>query len=430
MRHAPIESILFTENRARLRAQLPPNSLVIVNAADIHPTNADGTMPYHPASDLFYLSGVEQEESILVIAPDAHDPKLREMLFVRETNEHIAVWEGHKLTKEEAEKVSGIPRIHWLTEFPAQLRRLMSESEQVFLNTNEHARASDETETRDLRFIRTLQRQYPLHTYRRLARIMHDLRVVKHGIEVELLRKACAITRDGFARVARFVKPGVNECDVEAEFIHEFTRQRGKFAYNPIIASGANSCVLHYNANDQVCRKGDLLLLDVAAGYANYNADLTRTIPVSGKFTRRQKDVYNAVLRVLRGSIAGLTPGKLPRIWQEEAEKAMTEELLKLGLITAKDVKKQTADKPAVKKYFMHGLGHPLGLDVHDVATSGAPFAPGWVMTVEPGIYIPEEGFGVRLENDVMITSDGQVDLMADIPIEADEVEDLMRSKG
>lgn len=430
MRHAPIPSSLFTENRDRLRALLPEKSLVIVNANDIPPTNADGSMVPVPNSDLFYLTGVAQEESILVICPDAHEEKHREILFVRETNEHITVWEGYKLTKEEAQKVTGIQRIHWLHEFPVMMRRLMCESDHVFLNSNEHARADIHVETRDARFVRETKNAWPLHSYHRLARLMHELRPVKSAQEVALIKEACAITREGFDRVCKFVKPGVNETEVEAEFAHEFIRRRGRFAYNPIIASGGNSNVLHYNDNCRPCKKGDLLLLDVGAAYANYNADMTRTIPVSGKFTPRQRDVYNSVLKVLRGCTDALKPGKLPKDWQKEAEAMMEEELLKLKLITPKDIKdanKKDPDKPALKKYFMHGVGHPLGLDVHDVATIGMPFAPGWVMTVEPGIYIPKEGFGVRLEDDILITANGNVNLMGDIPIEVKEIEALMK---
>jgi len=430
MKHAPIKADLFKNNRDRLRALLPEKALVIVNATDIPPTNADGTMVPVAGSDLFYLSGVMQEESILVICPDAHEEKHREMLFLRETNDHVVVWEGHKLTKEEAEKVSGITRVHWLQEFPVLMRRLMCESDHVFLNSNEHPRADVVVESRDARFVRQTMKAWPLHQYHRLARLMHELRPVKSAEEIALLKEACGITRDGFLRVLKLVKPGVTECDVEAEFAHEFIRRRGRFAYNPIIASGANANVLHYNDNDQPCKKGDLLLLDVAASYANYNADMTRTIPVSGKFTRRQKDVYNAVLRVMRGSIAALKPGKLPKDWQKEAEAMTQEELLKLGLLTKKEIRaadKKDPDKPALKKYFMHGVGHPLGLDVHDVSNIGTPFSAGWVMTVEPGIYLPKEGFGVRLENDVLITADGTLDLMEDIPVEAAEIESLMR---
>jgi Xaa-Pro aminopeptidase len=303
----------------------------------------------------------------------------------------------------------------------------MCDAEHVFLNSNEHKRAANDVETRDERFVHECQRKFPLHQYHRLARLMHELRVVKSEREIALLREACAITRAGFLRVLRKTKPGVNECEIEAEFAHEFIRRRAKFAYNPIIASGENACVLHYNQNDQRMKKGDVLLLDVGASYANYNADLTRTIPVSGKFTRRQRAVYDAVLRVMRACIAGATVGKLSRDWLKESQAMMNEELLALRLITKVDIKKQTEDEPACRKYFMHGLGHPLGLDVHDVGYTTQPFAPGWVLTVEPGIYIPDEKIGVRLENDILVTADGPVDLMADIPVEADELEALMR---
>ncbi len=426
MRHGPITPQIFVENRDRLRALVPAGSLVVVNANDIPPTNADGSGQMIPNSDLFYLTGVEQEESILLLAPDAHDEKQREILFLRETSELIAQWEGHKLTKEEARERTGVAQVKWLSEFPVAFRSLMCECEQVWLNSNEHRRAEATVETRDARFARMCREQFPLHTYRRLARLLHRLRPVKSAHELKLIQHAIDITRDGFARVAKFVKPGVNECQIEAEFAHEFIRQRGRFAYSPIIASGKNACVLHYVSNDQPCKKGDLLLLDVGAAYANYNADLTRTIPVGGRFSRRQKQVYQAVLRVLRASTAALTPGKLPKDWQKESEAFMQEELLALGLIKPRDIKKQDPDKPALKKYFMHGVGHPLGLDVHDVATTGAPLAAGWVMTVEPGIYIPEEGFAVRLEDDVLVTANGPENLMGKIPIEPEEIEDLM----
>jgi Xaa-Pro aminopeptidase len=275
--------------------------------------------------------------------------------------------------------------------------------------------------------VRACQRRYPLHAYHRLARLMHPLRAVKSEWEIELIRRACAITRQGFLRLLPFVKPGVNECEVEAELAHEFVRNRAKFAYNPILAAGANSCVLHYIRNDQPCRKGDVFLIDAAASYANYNADLTRTIPVSGRFTRRQKQVYQAVLRVLRAMIRAAVPGKFHRDWQKEGEKHVEEELLRLGLLKPRDLRKQDPDQPALKRHFMHGLGHSLGLDVHDLGFLETPFQPGWVLTVEPGIYIPEEGFGIRLENDVLVTDQGPVDLMADIPIEAEEIEELMR---
>lgn len=426
MRHAPIDSALFTAHRERLRQMLPRRALAVVNANDVLPTNADGTLALHPNADLFYLTGVEQEESILLLFPDAFDDKLREVLFLRETNERLATWEGHKLTKEQATAVSGIQTVKWLSEFRSVFHPLMCEAEQVFLNSNEHKRAVVEVETRDARFIRDTQQRYPLHHYRRLAPLLHRLRVVKSPGEIELIKQAIRVTEQGFRRALKFVRPGVFEHEVEAEFAHEFLRHRCKFAYTPIVAAGKNACVLHYIANDQKCLKGDVLLMDVAANYANYNADLTRTIPISGRFTRRQKQVYNAVLRVMRASIAGATVGKLHRDWTREAQALMNEELLKLELIKPADVKKQTLDEPACRKYFMHGLGHPLGLDVHDVGITTEPFAPGWVLTVEPGIYIPDEGFGVRLENDVLVTDEGPVDLMASVPLEADEIEELM----
>jgi Xaa-Pro aminopeptidase len=377
-------------------------------------------------SDLFYLTGIEQEESLLLIYPDAHEEKMREILFVRESNPLLETWEGHKLTKEEARKISGIERVEWLSDFKPLFHRLMCESEHVYLNSNEHKRSNIIVESRDARFVKDVQERYPLHNYQRLARVMHKLRAVKSSHEIALLKKACDITDAGFRRVCRFVKPGVTETQVEAEFAYEFIRRGGNFAYNPIIATGKNACVLHYLENDQTCKKGELLLLDVAANYANYNADLTRTIPVSGRFSRRQKQVYNAVLRVLRDVSKAAVPGKLPKVWQKEAEAFVEKELVDLGLLKMADIKKQNPDNPAFKNYFMHGVGHPLGLDVHDVTHTVEPIQAGWVLTVEPGIYIREEGFAVRLENDILVQRGGNVDLMADIPIEVADIERLM----
>jgi len=429
MRYRPIPSELFVNNRENLKRALLPNSLAVVNANDIMPTNADGSMPLRQSSDLFYLSGVDQEETILLIYPDAHEENMREILFLRETSDLIATWEGHKLTKDEARQRTGIKRVEWLSEFRPLFHRLMCECDHVYLNANEHKRAVIEVETREARFVRDTVARYPLHDYRRLAPLMHRLRAVKSDYELELIKEACAITKEGFERVCRFVKPGVNEMEVEAEFAHTFIRRGGWFAYTPIIASGKNACVLHYIANDQACRKGDLLLLDVASSYANYNSDLTRTIPVNGKFTRRQRQVYNSVLKVMRGCIEVAVPGKLPRQWQKEAEALIQEELLQLGLLRQSEIRKQDPNRPALKKYFMHGVGHPLGLDVHDVGITTEPFQEGWVLTVEPGIYIPEEGFAVRLENNVVLRKGGNVDLMGDIPVEADEIEALMRRR-
>jgi Xaa-Pro aminopeptidase len=342
----------------------------------------------------------------------------------------LATWEGHKLTKEEASTSSGIKRVEWLSQFRPLFHRLMCESEQVYLNTNEHKRAVIEVETREARFVKDTQARYPLHDYQRLARLMHRLRVVKSDLELDLLREACAITKAGFLRVCRFLKPGVTETEIEAEFAHEFIRRGGDFAYWPIIASGKNACVLHYTQNDQTCRNGDLLLLDVAAAYANYNADLTRTIPVNGRFSRRQRQVYDAVLRVLRAASRAARPGKLPKEWQKEAEAAMQKELVDLKLLKPSEIRRQDPDKPALKKFFMHGVGHPLGLDVHDVGLTTEPIQQGWVLTVEPGIYLPDEGFAMRLENDIVVQDGTNIDLMADIPIEADEIEALMSKRS
>ena len=428
MRYAPLDPKMFIANRERLKKLLVPNSLAIVNANDIPPTNADGTMTMSPNSDLFYLAGVGQEQSILLIYPDADDEKHREILFLREPTAQTKLWEGHKFSKEEARAWTGIQRIEWLSEFPALFHRLMCECEHVYLNSNEHKRAIIEVETREARFVAETLRRYPLHHYQRLARLMHRLRIVKSAPELALIRKASEITEKGFRRVLKFVKPGVNEFDVEAEFAHEFIRNRSGFAYLPIIASGKNALSLHYISNSAPCRKGELLLLDVAGSYANYNSDLTRTIPVSGRFTRRQRQVYDAVLRVLRQSIKGLAIGKKPKEWQKEGEQLIEKELVDLRLLTMRKIKAQDADKPAFKEYFMHGLGHPLGLDVHDVGFTTESIQAGWVMTVEPAIYIQKEGVAVRLENDVLVTENGPEDLMANVPVEAEEIEDLMAS--
>ena len=426
MRHKPIKSKLFVQNRRRIADRMDSKALAVVNANDILPTNADGTLPMQPNADMFFLTGIEQEESVLVLFPDAADEKQREILFVRQPSEHLQIWEGYKHTKDDARKISGIKNIKWLSEFPVLFRSLMCEAESAYLNSNEYKRANVEVETRDMRFIRQCQTDFPLHQYRRLAPLLHELRVVKTDLEIELLKEAVDITAKGFRRTLKFVKPGVMEYEVEAELAREFIKRRGKFAYTPIVAAGKNNCVLHYLQNDQVCKKGQLLLMDVASSYANYNADLTRTIPVSGKFSRRQKKVYNAVLRVLRQSIAGAVVGKLHKDWTRESQVHMNEELLKLGLLKKSQIKKQDPDNPACRKYFMHGLGHPLGLDVHDVGDNNQPFASGTVLTVEPGIYLPDEGFGVRLEDDIVVTEKGPINLMEKTPIETDEIESIM----
>ena len=431
MRHTPIDPHLFVLNRDRLKQLLLPNSLAVVNNNDLLPTNADNTLLLQPNSDLFYLTGIEQEESTLLIYPEAHDEKFREILFLREPTPMMETWEGHKLSKDEAKKISGVARVEWLSEFWPVFHRLMCECDHAYLNSNEHKRAVIVVETREARFVHACQAKYPLHDYQRLARVLHKLRAVKSPLEVDLIRRACGITEAGFRRVLQFVRPGVVEMEIEAELARAFIRRGGHFAYSPIIASGINACSLHYVQNDALCRKGELLLLDVGASYANYRSDLTRTIPVSGRFTRRQRQAYDAVLRVLRAVAQLLRPGKLLKDWQKEAERLIEKELVDLGLLKMRDIRKQDSDAPAFKKYFMHGAGHPLGLDVHDVGLTTEPIEANWVMTCEPAIYIREERFAVRLENDILVTENGPVDLMANIPIEADEIEAHMsRTRG
>jgi Xaa-Pro aminopeptidase len=429
MRYHPIHNNLFTENRTRLAHLLKPKSLAILHANDFMPTNADGTMGFKQNSDLFYLSGVDQEETILLLSPDHPDEKYREVLFVRETNELIAVWEGEKLTKEQAREVSGIRSVYWTHQFERIFSDIVFVAENVYLNTNEHTRNGSLVQTREGRYIDEFRQTYPLHQLSRLAPLMHQLRAIKHPVEIELMQQACNITASGFARLLKFVKPGVHEYEIEAELIHEFIRSRSKgFAYQPIVASGANACVLHYIENNKVCQDGDVLLLDVAAEYANYASDLTRSIPVNGRFTKRQREVYDAVLRVFKAAKSMLVVGNIWDEYHAEVGKMMESELIGLGLITKDDINKQDPDWPAYKKYFPHGTSHFLGLDVHDVGSKYQRFEAGMVFTCEPGIYIREEGLGIRLENNILITENGNIDLMENIPIEPEEIETLMNS--
>jgi Xaa-Pro aminopeptidase len=427
MRYDAIDPQLFVRNREKLRALLQPNSIAIVLANDIYPTNADGTMAFKQNSDLFYLTGVDQEDTVLVLMPDAADPKEREILFVKETSEHIAIWDGEKLDKEQARQATGIERIEWSHGFESWIHRLVPQADHVYLATNEHLRAATVVETANDRFIKKCQARYPLHRYERLAPLMHRLRMIKDPVELAIIQRACDITEAGFRRLLGFVKPGVGEWEVEAELAHEFIRRGSRgFAYNPIVGTGKNACVLHYLDNHSVCQDGEMLLLDIAAEYAGWASDLTRTIPVNGRFTARQRDVYNSVLRVFRGANEILRPGNRQLEYQKAVVELMEVELVRLGLISAKDAKAQGPDKPLVRKYFMHGVSHHLGLDVHDVCPPHEPFAEGNVFTIEPGIYIREEGLGVRIENDVLLGKDKNIDLMASIPIEADEIEELM----
>ncbi|MEM9280890.1 MAG: aminopeptidase P N-terminal domain-containing protein [Verrucomicrobiota bacterium] len=436
MKYREISSDLFTTNRNKLTALLDQDSFAILHSADVPWRSADGTTRFIQNSDFFYFTGVDQEESILILAPHHPDPNWREVLFVRETSELISIWEGHKLTQEQASSVSGIGTVYWTSEFDSVLRRLARHFGSIYLNHNEHPRSSAPLNVdRDDRFRMQCQDLFPKHHYKRLAPMTHSLRQEKSDLEIDLLKHACDITEKGFRRLLNFIKPGVLEYEIEAELLHEFVRHGSRgFAYEPIVASGRNNCVLHYLSNDQPCQEGDLVLLDVAAEYANYNADLTRTLPVNGRFTKRQRAVYEAVLRVFRICIEELIiPGKKIREeFHREVARIMEDELVALDLLDAETVASERADeklpeeKRAYRKYFMHGVSHSLGLDVHDVNTTDNVFVENMCVTVEPGIYIPEEGFGIRLENDIIVRTSGNLDLMADIPIDPEEIEDLM----
>lgn len=431
MKYERIDRQLYIRNRQRFVSKLEGKSLAVFNSNDIYPISADSSMPFQQHRDILYLSGVDQEESILVIFPTCSNEKHREVLFLRETNEHIAVWEGAKLSKDEAFEVSGIKTVYWLNQFPTIFKQMMAEAEAIYLNTNEHLRASTEVQTREDRFITSVKQNYPAHSVKKSAPIMHAIRAIKDQIEIDLMQRACKITEAGFRRLLSFTKPGVWEYEIEAELAHEFIRNRSKgFAYTPIIASGKNACVLHYIENNQECKSGDVILLDVAAEYANYSSDLTRCIPVNGTFTKRQKDVYNAVLHVKKEAEKLLVPGTYLNEYHKEVGLIMESQLVNLGLIDKTDIKNQDPEWPAYKKYFMHGTSHYIGLDTHDVGPWNVPIEAGMVFTCEPGIYIPEENLGIRLEDDLVVQKSGApFNLMKDIPVEADEIETLMNQK-
>ena len=430
MKYDRIDKQLYIQNRAKFAQYMDSNSLAVFNSNDIYPVSADSTIPFQQHRDILYLSGVDQEESILVLFPDSKNEAHKEVLFLKETSELIAVWEGEKLTKENAYEVSGIKTVYWLNQFPVMFKQMMAEAAAVYVNTNEHLRANTEVQTREDRFIVKLKSDYPAHTTRKSAPIMHRIRSVKEALELELMQKACKITESGIRRLLNFIKPGVWEYEIEAELAHEFLRNRSNgFAYTPIIASGKNACVLHYIENNQICLAGDVILLDVGAEYANYSSDLTRCIPVNGRFTERQRNVYNAVLHVKKEAEKLLVPGTMMAEYHKEVGLIMENQLLGLGLIDKTDIKNQKAEWPAYKKYFMHGTSHFIGLDTHDVGLWNEPIKAGMVFTCEPGIYIPEEGLGIRLEDDLVVQASGQpFNLMKDIPLEAAEIEDLMHA--
>lgn len=431
MKYLPIDKKLFIENRKKFVPLLQKDSVAIFNSNDEMPRTGDGNFPFRQNSDLFWLSGIDQEQTVLVIAPNHPLPEYREALFLRKTNEHIAIWEGHKYTKEEAREASGIQQVYWIEDLKAMLPVIIHHSKNIYVNLNENDRFATDVVYRDERFAKELRAKYPNHNYERSGPIMAKLRAIKSELEISQLSTACDITDKAFRRVLQFVKPGVMEYEIEAEITHEFLRNRATgHGYTPIIASGANACVLHYIDNNNECKSGDVLLLDFGAEYANYSADLTRSIPVSGKFTKRQKDVYNAVLRVMKAATKMLIPGNTIPKYHEEVGKIMEQELIGLGLLKAEDVKKQDPKQPLYKKYFMHGTSHFLGLDVHDIGNRYEPMAAGMFFTCEPGIYIPEENLGIRLENDILITEKGPIDLMANIPLEADEIEEMMAKRA
>lgn len=428
MRYTPIPAGFYQKTRKNLCRLLKPNSIVIIQSNDILPTNADGHMGFRQNNELFYLSGIDQEETILLLFPDAPLAEWKEILFVKETSDLIRVWEGYKLTKDQASGLSGIKTIRWNSEFRGMLQPIFNLAEHVYLSTNEHPRAVVETQTRNERMIRELKEQFPLHRFERLAPLMENLRAVKMEEEVQQISRAIDITREGFISVLKTLKPGMMEYEVEAEFAYQFLKRASKgFAYGPIVASGANANILHYNDNDQPCKDGDLMLLDVGAEYGNYNADMTRCIPVNGKFSSRQRQVYEAVLRIMREASSLLRPGITLVDYEKKVGKMMEKELIGLGLLKADEVERQEPEKPLYKKYFMHGTSHHLGLDVHDLGSKYRFLEAGMVFTCEPGIYIPEEGIGVRLENNYLVTESAPVDLMASIPIEPEDIENLMK---
>jgi len=428
MRYDPIDPLLFIENRRRLAARLPSHSIAVLNSNDVMPTSADGVHPFVQQTDLFYLSGIDQEESTLVLFPEAREEKHREVLFLRETSDQIALWEGRKYTAEEATAVSGVKTVFWNSEFQSVFRVLAIQAERIFLNSNEHSRAANVVETRDARFGKWCREAFPLHRFDRLAPILHDLRAVKSPVEIDRIRQAVDITGQTFRRLLGFIRPGVWEYEIEAEIWHEFLRRRSRGpAFQTIVAAGPDTCTLHYVKNDKPCREGELVLIDFGAEYSNYAGDLTRTVPVGGRFSPRQRAVYEAVLRVQKAAIQMLQPGNTLEAANEAVGRIVEAELIGLGLLDAAAVQSQATDKPLYKKYFPHGLSHHLGLDVHDYGNKFRPFEAGMVFTCEPGIYIREEGIGVRIENDILITDQGPVDLAADVPREADEIEALMR---
>ena len=431
MRYIPLSSSFYRSNRARFMDAISQGGLAVFNSNDIYPISADSTMPFQQHRDIFYLSGIDQEESVLLLFPDAKNSNHREVLFVKKTNNHIAVWEGAKLSQKEATNISGIQTVLWTDDFNSLFNQLTKEAKSIYFNTNEHYRANIETQTREDRFIEWAKKKYPTHQHEKSNFILQRLRSLKHKEEICQIQQAINITEKGFRRVLDFVKPGVWEYEIEAEFVNEFIKNRSKgFAYSPIIASGRNSNVLHYTQNNSKCQSGDLILIDVGAEYGNYASDMTRTIPVSGKFTPRQRRVYDAVRKIGEESMQLLVPGTLIKEYNQEVGKIMSSALIDLGLLDKKDLNIKDKKNPAYKKYYMHGTSHHLGLDTHDYGLIEEPIEPNMVLSVEPGIYIPEESFGIRIEEDIVVQEKGgPINLTKNIPKDPDEIEFLMSSR-
>lgn len=430
MRYQPAPAGLFIRNRDKLTAKLKPGALVVIHANDVMPTNADGVMPFKQNSNLYYLSGIDQEETILLLFPDATNECDRAILYLRETSEKIRIWEGEKLTKEKATELSGIQTVKWIDSFESDFVRLALETERIYLETNEHARATHKVATRNDRFIEDCRKQFPLHEYDRLAPLLAELRAIKEPQEIAMIRQALSITEVGLRRVMDMLRPDIGEWEVEAELAHEFLRKGSRgFAFTPIVASGTNAISLHYITNDHRCKDGDLVLIDVGAEWGNWNADLTRCYPVNGTFTQRQRVVYDAVLRIQRHAMSILRAGITVKAYDNSVKDYAAEELANLSLISADALRNRSEKNDPVNEFFMHGTSHHLGLDVHDVAPPHLPVAEGMVFTVEPGIYIAEERLGIRLENNVLVNSEGVEDLSANVPIEPEEIEALMAKK-
>mgnify|MGYP002010963090 FL=1 len=431
MRYIPLSSSFYRSNRARFMDAISQGGLAVFNSNDIYPISADSKMPFQQHRDIFYLSGIDQEESVLLLFPDAKNSNHREVLFVKKTNNHIAVWEGAKLSQKEATNISGIQTVLWTDDFNSLFNQLTKEAKSIYFNTNEHYRANVETQTREDRFIKWAKKKYPTHQHEKSNFILQRLRSLKNKEEICQIQQAINITEKGFRRVLDFVKPGVWEYEIEAEFVNEFIKNRSKgFAYSPIIASGRNSNVLHYTQNNSKCQSGDLILIDVGAEYGNYASDMTRTIPVSGKFTPRQRRVYDAVRKIGEESMQLLVPGTLIKEYNQEVGKIMSSALIDLGLLDKKDLNIKDKKNPAYKKYYMHGTSHHLGLDTHDYGLIEEPIEPNMVLSVEPGIYIPEESFGIRIEEDIVVQEKGgPINLTKNIPKDPDEIEFLMSSR-